>query len=230
MPMSTGSDINVVYWIRHPDHTDIRCQGYVGVTKRFNRRLFEHKTLRQNIYLTRAIAKYGWDNLIKEKIVLASESYCLEVEQKLRPEDKIGWNLIKGGGKPPLATGKRYTRKAPAWNKGKPVPLSTKEKISEKVKRLWEDPAYKKHMSSAHKGKPSGVKGRKHTPETLERMRRIKLGKKASEATKQKMSLALRGRKSATLSCPHCDKVGGIGAMRRWHMDNCSFKEVTTCP
>ena len=226
MPMSTGSDINVVYWIRHPDHTDIRCQGYVGVTKRFDRRLFEHKTLRQNIHLTRAIAKYGWDNLIKEKIVLASESYCLEVEQKLRPEDKIGWNLVKGGGKPPLTLGRRYKPNVPSWNKGRPVPPDTKEKISEKVKLLWQDPAYRQRMSAAHIGKPSGAKGKKHTPEALERMRRIKLGKKASEAAKQKRSLALRGRKSATLSCPHCDKVGGIGAMRRWHMDNCLYKEV----
>lgn len=226
MTMPTDSAVNVVYWIRHPDHTDIRCQGYVGVTKRFDRRLFEHKTLRQNIHLTRAIAKYGWDNLVKEKVVLASESYCLEVEQKLRPKDKIGWNLVRGGGKPPSTLGRRYTRKAPSWNKGRPVPLTTKEKISEKVKTLWEDPAYREHMSAAHIGNPSGAKGKKHTPEALERMRQVKLGKKASEETKQKMSLVRRGRKMATIVCPHCDKVGGVGAMRRWHMDNCLHKEV----
>ncbi len=227
MTMPTDSAVNVVYWIRRPDHDDIRCQGYVGVTKRFDRRLFEHKTLRQNIYLTHAIAKYGWDNLVKEKVVLASEEYCLEIEQKLRPKDRIGWNLIKGGGKPPSSLGKKYVRATPVWNKGIPVPSNTKEKISEKVKLLWSNPEYRKHMSEAHKGKPSGVKGRKHTPEALERMRQIKLGKTASEETKQKMSAVRRGRKMATIVCPHCSKVGGIGAMKRWHMNNCSFKEVT---
>jgi predicted GIY-YIG superfamily endonuclease len=226
MTMPTDSAVNAVYWIRRPDHDDIRCQGYVGVTKRFDRRLFEHKTLRQNIHLTRAIAKYGWDNLVKEKIVLASEEYCLEVEQKLRPEDRIGWNLVKGGGKPPSSLGKKYVRVASAWNKGISVPFSTKEKISEKIKLLWGNPEYRKHMSEAHKGNPSGAKGKKHTPEALERMRQIKLGKKASEETKQKMSAVRRGRKMATIVCPYCDKVGGIGAMKRWHMNNCLHKEV----
>ena len=27
------------------------------------------------------------------------------------------------------------------------------------------------------------------------------------------------------ISCPHCNKEGGINAMKRWHLDNCKFKE-----
>ena len=50
----------------------------------------------------------------------------------------------------------------------------------------------RKKMSAAKKGKPSWNKGRKHSPESIEKMRLAKLGKKHSEATKKKMSLVER--------------------------------------
>ena len=70
-----------VYWIRHPDHTDIMSQGYIGITTRFTRRMFEHKALSTNAYLSNAIKKYGWDNLIKEVVLIADKAYCIMIEK-----------------------------------------------------------------------------------------------------------------------------------------------------
>jgi len=48
-------------------------------------------------------------------------------------------------------------------------------------------------MSLAKKGKPSNRKGKKHTPNTIEKMRHAKLGKKASYETRLKMSKIRKG-------------------------------------
>ena len=42
--------------------------------------------------------------------------------------------------------------------------------------------------------------------------------------TKDKISLALKGRSSVIVECPHCAKKGGNAAMHRWHFDNCKLK------
>ena len=55
-----------------------------------------------------------------------------------------------------------------------------KRKIGEANKSImlkkWQDPEYRKHMSEAHKGQVSPMKGRKHSEETK---------KKVSEAKKR---------------------------------------------
>ncbi len=33
-------------------------------------------------------------------------------------------------------------------------------------------------------------------------------------------------REQEDVTCPHCDKVGRIEAMKRWHFDNCKFKKL----
>ena len=97
-----------VYWIRAPHHSDITLEGYVGVSKNAQKRwLYGHswshrKGRHDNPRFANAISKYGWDNLIKTVLVVADEEYCYELERKLRPTDSIGWNLVMGGGKPPV--------------------------------------------------------------------------------------------------------------------------------
>jgi dissimilatory sulfite reductase (desulfoviridin) alpha/beta subunit len=95
-----------VYWIRHKDHTDMFSQGYIGVSKNVKIRWAEHFRS-TNQHLQNAIEKYGWDNLVKEIILIADEKYCYEIELKLRNAEKIGWNLCVGGGKPPSMLGKK---------------------------------------------------------------------------------------------------------------------------
>lgn len=41
---------------------------------------------------------------------------------------------------------------------------------------------------------------------------------------RKKISDANKGRSKPKVICPHCNKEGGIGAMMRWHFDNCKQK------
>ena len=49
-------------------------------------------------------------------------------------------------------------------------------------------------------------RGKKHTAETLAKMR------------------GPQQNKASNIECPHCDISGNCGAMKRWHFDNCKFR------
>ena len=221
--------VSCVYWIRCADHTDLMTQGYVGVSGRFDRRMWEHMTLTGNRHLKNAINKHGWDNLLKTQILIAEDDYCLDIERKLRPSDKIGWNLTAGGGKPPSALGKRYKTGKPSWNKGVKMATESVEKVRQAVKDLWQDPAYREHMSNVHKGQKCAMEGKRHKAESIEKMRQTKLGKPSKKkgvllTDEQKQNLSQQMR-SNPWTCPHCQKTGyGVGAKNRWHFDNCKLK------
>lgn len=189
--------MSVVYWIRHKDHTDMFSHGYVGVSRRLTRRFWEHQNKSQNSHLKNAIEKYGWDNLVKTEIVISDEQYCLEIEQKLRPNDNIGWNIIAGGGMPPKTIRRGF--KQPAH-------------VTEAVRKYWTG----RKQTQEHRNKISaGLMGRFVSEETR---------KKISESNKGKHQ-PMTGKKFSTVECPHCKVVGGINCMQRWHMDNCKHKE-----
>jgi hypothetical protein len=94
-----------------------------------------------------------------------------------------------------------------AWNKGLAWSEEYKEKVSVGVAKLWENPEYRQAMSDAHKGQTSGMKGKKHSEETMAKI----------FATRQAQSWI----------CPHCDKTGkGVHTANRWHFNNCKKKEL----
>ena len=213
-----------VYWIHHPDHSDMLTQGYIGVSNNVRARWNRHKREAQNAHLANAIKKHGWDVLIKKVLLIADEAYCLMIEAKLRAQDNIGWNIIKGGGKPPVAHGNKYrvgispTNKIgrpkhqlnlfkTAWNKGAQTPDDVKEKLS-----------------AARMGKPSPRKGVKLSEETIEKIKANRPKTVLSEAGRKAIIEANTGRKHETVTCPHCGKTGGLTAMPRWHFDNCKEK------
>jgi len=99
-----------VYWIHLPNHINIMNDGYIGVSTSFNTRMTIHKNSTEHPILKNAINKYGWDNLIKEKILIASEQYCYFMENKLRPFAKIGWNVAIGGDKPCGMIGRKHSK------------------------------------------------------------------------------------------------------------------------
>lgn len=49
-------------------------------------------------------------------------------------------------------------------------------------------------------------------------------GKKLSESHKNNIGSSLRGIVKSKIICPHCNLSGGIGAMKRWHFENCPKK------
>lgn len=190
--------MSAVYWIHHTDHTDMFSQGYVGVSNNTRNRWNDHRTTTQNNHLKNAINKYGWENLVKKVIVVADKNYCLDIEFKLRPTEKIGWNIVAGGGNPPSALGRKVTNSAET----------------------------RKKMSIAKLGTVGNMLGHNHTAETKAKMSASKIGKSTiTEQGRKALSLLHKGRKYAKVKCTHCDKMGGIIPMKRWHMDNCKLKD-----
>jgi group I intron endonuclease len=154
-----------VYWIHLPEHIDMTIDGYIGVAKNFEQRMFAHKSCaktgkEQTLY--KAIRKHGWDCLVKQVVAIASDDYCLELEKKLRPKERIGWNIAVGGGE---ITGTHL--------KGK---KQSHEHIANRKKALV--------------GRVSGMRGVKHTDAAKEKCRQANLGKILSDETKKKVSVS----------------------------------------
>lgn len=92
-----------VYWIRLPEHTDMLTEGYIGVTKndakaRFRGHLQEAK-LRdcKTSHLHNYLNKHGREGLVVQTLVICEIEYAFDLEEKLRPSERIGWNVAKGG-------------------------------------------------------------------------------------------------------------------------------------
>ena len=58
--------------------------------------------------------------------------------------------------------------------------------------------------------------GRKHRPETIEKMRKPK-----TQEQKERMKASAKTKKLKLLTCPHCDKSGKGSGMYRFHFSNC---------
>ena len=92
-----------VYWIHLPEHTDMFSEGYIGVTKNTAKDRYrlhcQHAERNQdkNYLIYNVINKYGSENLIVDTLVICTEDYAYDLEVKLRPDKKIGWNLAAGG-------------------------------------------------------------------------------------------------------------------------------------
>ncbi len=91
---------------READKYDF-SRGDIGVTNRSIPERFREYAKEGNKHLKHALVKYP--DIIHYALVIGEEKYILSLEEKLRPSDGIGWNIVKGGGKPPVgkSTGPR---------------------------------------------------------------------------------------------------------------------------
>lgn len=222
-----------VYWIHHKDHTDIFSQGYVGVSVNAQMRFAQHFKRTQNAHLKNAIAKYGWENLVKQQFLIADKEYCLKVEKQLRPVGNLGWNIVAGGGLPPLAK-KGVNAGKPSWNKGKKSSLETRQKLSIITKEQMKNPARKEKNRLARLGKVSAMKGLSHSEEAKLKMSLSKIGKPSKRKGIKVSADTIDKAKKTNLSyqwvCTHCLKQGyGKAAANRWHFDKCKYKGVNIC-
>jgi group I intron endonuclease len=162
---------------------------YVGQTVQpLRKRWFGHVSNRKRSAISSAIQKYGVSNFKIEAICSAlSEEFATELEiyfinilDCLVPN---GYNILEGGdvsnrrGHPSWNLGletPEYVKQKlsnahkgqKAWNKGVSMSESQKQKLSDRLKGIRRSPAteYKKGMVSTFKGK-------KHTPESLQKIR-----------------------------------------------------------
>jgi hypothetical protein len=218
-----GNIMTSVYWIHSPEHTDIFSQGYVGVSNNHEFRWKYHSQKQENAHLRHAIQKYGWDNLVKKVVLIGDEKYCLDIEFKLRPSDKIGWNIVMGGGKPPVRYGNKNRLGVPSWNKGTkglmPEPWNKGLKLNDEQK------AKQFNLAEYMKDKPHGRLGKKLSAESIESMRQKKIGKKQSPESIEKRRAKMTGYKYKIVSCPSCNKDISIISAKRYHFDNCKLKD-----
>lgn len=78
--------------------------------------------------------------------------------------------------------------------------------------------AHKLARSVALKGHAPSF-NKKHSKESLEKMRLAQLGKPKSP--EHILSMRNRYQDTTRLTCPHCGKEGDYKNMKRWHMDKC---------
>ena len=238
-----------VYWIRHPDHTDMFTQGYIGITNNTKVRWNDHNKRPSNLHIQRAVEKYGWDNLIKKVILIADKAYCLAVETKLRPANQIGWNVVSGGGNPPSSLGKTFIRsdeykaQMSISKMGHRHTPEIEALILPNLLVKGIPTRFVKGQVPHNKGVPAlphvierlkkANTGSKHTQEHKDKISASNMGRVITEETRVKISLANLGMKAAMkgkhfpkVGCPHCTITGGIIPMKRWHFDNCRLREV----
>lgn len=87
-----------LYWIHRKEDTSIGEQGYVGVADDYEARFAQHRAdarTRPTYPIHHAINKY--DDLTYEILCVGDREYIADLENKLRPEPRIGWNLAIGG-------------------------------------------------------------------------------------------------------------------------------------
>jgi hypothetical protein len=96
-----------------------------------------------------------------------------------------------------------------------PMPEETRQKIREKRALQITTEETRAKMSAAHKG-------RKQSPEAIEKTRQWHLGSKRSEETRCKLSESRQH--YPRLTCPHCSKTMVTVNYNRWHGDNCKLK------
>lgn len=138
-----------VYWIRLPEHTDMFSEGYIGITKNTAKSRFRghvaasKKEESEHFKISRAINKYGKNNLIIETLVICDIEYASEIENKLRPTTNIGWNIAAGGQETFSYSG--YT-----------LSEETKDKMSKTRTGRKLTPEWRENISKGKKGISSG--------------------------------------------------------------------------
>jgi hypothetical protein len=116
-------------------------------------------------------------------LFVGSSQDCYALEAVLRPEPFIGWNVAPGG----------------EGGHNQPKTLETRQKMREAALRRYADPIERLKMSNVQKGRKVtwGAK-----------IAASRQGKKASDATRAKMSATRKGRTRAPFTAEHRAKIG----------------------
>lgn len=107
----------------------------------------------------------------------------------------------------------------------------TRLKVSKSMLGVKNTEQHNKNISISNTGKT-------RTPEQNKRNSDARKGKTASAETKAKMSNSHTGNPKSEqhrlnmrkpkprIECPHCNKMGANGLMKRYHFDNCKLKNI----
>jgi group I intron endonuclease len=172
-------------------HTTPNGKKYIGITSVSPKERWKKGKGYDTQYFSKAIKKYGWDN-IKHEILFENltkeeaEKKEVELIAFYKSNDKrYGYNIENGG----RAIGRfapETILKMSEKKKGKHRSQETKRKLSKAFKGRVFSEEWKNKISNSSKGKTLSEATRKKISLALK-------GRKASEKTKQKMSLARVG-------------------------------------
>jgi len=160
----------LIYWIHSDQEINIETQGYVGITKNLPRRLKEHR--RKHNFL---------DNRTVDVFLYGDILYCKQIEKSLRPKRNIGLNIAEGGGLPPNVKGIKRSNETKAKMKANMIGFRDRRHTEEtkvKMRAAIRTPhkhteETKKRLSEIAKNRttPNSMLGKKHSPETIEKIR-----------------------------------------------------------
>lgn len=185
---------------------------YVGFDSQWPKRITIHKSAskKEDYKFYRAIRKYGWNNFewsviyqSKEKnhTLNEMESYFINQYDSFHN----GYNSTFGGdGAFGLILSEESRKKISQGNKI-PKP-QTKEHIQKRA--------------DAQRGK----KRKPHTEKTKQKISSANKGVSKTFTEEHKKNLRCHKNNSIRVTCPHCNKVGQLTNMKRWHFDKCKSR------
>ena len=169
---------------------------YIGQSIDIDRRLIEHSKHKESFAISAAVAKHGWEFFSVDVLVLCSPDDLnrLEVEwiAALGTLTPRGYNMTTGGGQ-----GKTVSddvRKKISENTRKGLTPDVVKARNVKLKGIPKSEAWKKAMSERQKNPENIARitqmARNMSEETKRRISEAKSGKKISEETRIKLSIA----------------------------------------
>jgi group I intron endonuclease len=164
-------------------HTAPNGKAYIGQTHDYQKRCREHKNKKGCIAFHRAIQKYGWNNfkheILKDGLTIEEanhwEEFYIKRFNTIKPN---GYNIRSGGNNSRLHESSK--KKIGDANRGRIVSEETRKKLATfKGKNHTE--SHKTYMSNK-------LKGRKFSPETIEKMRQAAIKRMSNPEYKAKCS------------------------------------------
>jgi group I intron endonuclease len=174
---------------------------YIGqsVNIELRRRNYEKLKCRQQRRLYSSLVKYGFSEHIFEVIEECSvedlntrERYWQDFYEVLS-ENGLNCRLTRTGDK----SGKLSQEHKESISKAL---IGRKRVFSKEHRERCREAAIRRGVvPPSRKGKEGTMKGKKHSEESLNKMKKPK----------------------EEVNCPYCNKIGGIPQMKRWHFTNC---------
>ena len=109
---------------------------------------------------------------------------------------------------------------------------SKQQLLNGKTKKIKRSAETKEKLRQANSGKNNNMYGKpcyhkmdeKQIETWKENISKATKGKPKSPEHAAKIGACQKGKQKITLTCPHCNKVGRGGNMKRYHFDNCKLK------
>ena len=185
---------------------------YIGFDSKWPNRKTIHKSSHQtgDTKFYRAIRKYGWNTFEwhpiyqskdKEHTLKTMENFFITEYDSFNK----GYNSTLGGDG---CFGMKLSENA-------------KKQIS--IKNKIPKPQSKEHIQK----RADSLRGRKNGPLNEEHKLKISMSTKGISkpmSDQHKKNLKCHSNNSTNVSCPHCNKIGQLTNMKRWHFDNCKHQ------